>query len=456
MAKDLKSTDLAVVRKAVVSIEATKSPLAAPLLWKLYETGEGDRRLMALQALGKKIFAVHAERMFKISLSETLQRLRRAASDSLVKMLDRDTAAKRYIRAIDDPVELVKIGRVRAIQQLAHIGGTPTAAKLKSLLNHKEFEVAVAACEGLSVLGDLSNVPTLLPMLNNKHIEIKPAAEDALEMLTGKRFGSNLVKWEQYVEDLTAGRITKAGVDGPDKVKTNEYDQTYQPQYVKPYKVAIDASHVDFAVVFDTTGSMRRLWPKVSSIIDEVIRLMLEQTQGVRVGSVRYRASDPRGTLTYLIKPFAMTRDMDKARELLKTASTGGGSGGLHLGIQHAISSFLWRTNSRKIVIIVGDTTPSGSGLRKAMQMVYEAWKHDKILFHTLFIRTKYHAGNHRPTYRQLAQYGGGRFYEYDRAWSHLVDHTDPKRKKGVTELPADTFKKWLSPLPLPPANTKK
>jgi hypothetical protein len=362
-------------------------------------------------------------------------------------MLGRDGALRRYVKALDDPEELTPTGRFRAVQLIAHAGGEDAGSKLRALLKDKDFNVAVAAAEGIATLGRIDNARFLIGQLGTtRHPEVLPAITDALAQLTGKRLGANLVKWEQWTEDLKEGR-NQTPVREQEPSPSEEIESGYHPDYRNPYRLPVQESPVDFAVVFDTTASLKNIWPEASAAMMAVIRQITKKTPSLRMGGVRYRADSVRRTLSYVIKPMPLTRNHQKASDFILDATFGGGSGGLHRGLQHAIKAFTWRANSRKVVLIVGDITPRNNGLRDCLGVIKEGWELDRVQFNALYIRS-IHGVEHKSTYKLLAAAGGGRFYEYNKAWRQLVDLTAAKIDPKKTEMPERTMKKWLTPLP--------
>ncbi len=447
----LKSTDLAKVKSALAGLGKLDSPLPVPYVWQLFEVGEGHRRRLALQSLaGMKAVKAeskgrvrkNADRFFAASLSDPLLAVRRAAAEALAGCEGRDAAQRRYTQALGakKAAGLSPLGRYRAIQAIAHVGGEGAAAQLRALLKDADPEVASSAAEGMVTLGSFDNVKFLIESLNVvKNKEVHPALVDALFQLTGKTYGANLLKWEQWLEEYAQGLIQPAQpADGSD-------ESEYAPAYRDPYKKPVVESPLDFVVVFDTTGSLLHIWPEVSSAISAVMREMTDKTPSLRLGGVRYRADDGRRSLSYVIKPRPLTRNLQGGQDFILDASFGGGSGGLHRGLQHAVSALKWRANARKVVLVVGDTTPSQDGLQRSIGMIKEGWELDRIQFNALFIRS-IHGSRHKSTYRFLAEAGGGRFYEYNKAWSHLVDLSAVKPDPKVAELPQETMVKWLTP----------
>jgi hypothetical protein len=317
------------------------------------------------------------------------------------------------------------------------VGGEGAAATVHGFLADPDPNVVIAACEALAVMRDVSAASLLVDVLARRDAETGPAAQETLERVTGQRLGASLLKWRQWLRERGAAQA---------KAKTDAYDagEKYEPDYGRPYQVPLSETAVDLVVVYDTTGSLGKLWPEVSADIDAVLAEMAARCHSLRLGTVRYR-SDNTQRSRYRIQPLPLTRDLKRARDNILDASFGGGSGGLHLGLRHAVSAFLWRAHARKVVLIVGDVTPVGDGLKDCLKVIYEGRELDRIYFNCVFIHSA-HGEEHRPAYSRLAEVGAGRFYEFDRAERHLVDRSEAKVNPRVAEQPVDTLKKWMTP----------
>lgn len=451
LAPALKDLDIEKVRAAVDALASTGSPLAAPYLWQLYEAGDGRRRRMALLALKQLRPEGYTERLYQAALADALVSIRKLAAEVCAHVAGRNAAAERFMQGYGDTKKINAIGRLRTVQLLGRIGGKGVPEFLAGLLADKDSDVAAASAEALAELGDLAHALPLIAQLNHPDPEVRPSIAESLANLTGQKNGFDRVKWEQWLADYKAGKF-KDAAETQEEVVISFSDQAYKNLQQKerehnPFLKPLRESGVDVAVIFDTTGSMTHIWPELSNAIDSVLREIEKQTPAPRMGGVRYRAADPRQTYTYLIQPKPLTRKMQDARDFMLDASFGGGSGGLHLGIRHAISSFAWRANARKMILLVGDTTPTAQGLDTCLGMIMEGYEQDGIIFNALFVRT-IHGDEHKSTYGHLAAAGAGRFYEYNKAWKHLVDVGVEKPDPKKTELPTETWEKWLTPAP--------
>ena len=437
MAADLRQTHPAKFKAAAEALAATGDERALKHLQDAYPRVDAVRRRVLLQTIGQMKPVAVAESVYVLSLKEPYLGLRRTAAEVLALIEGQQAAAQRYVKALTSPdSKLNALGRQRALQLLAHIGGRPVADNVRPLLNDTDAQVVIAACEAVSVMRDVDSVPALIEVLARRHVETAPSAQETLERITGQRLGGNLVKWRQWWQDRQ--------VEQADAKNDGYGDDKYVPDYGQPHSIPLAESPVDFVVVYDTTGSLGKLWPEVSMHIDGVLAEMAKRCHSLRLGTVRYRAENANRS-RYAVQPFPLTRDLKAARDNVMDASFGGGSGGLHLGLRHAISAFQWRAHARKAVLIVGDVTPKGEGLKACLKVIYEARELDQIYFSSLFIRSL-HGDEHRSSYAQVAALGAGRFYEYDRGWRRLVDRNLSKEEAKHPEQALEILKKLMTP----------
>ena len=400
---------------------------------QLYLEGDAQHRLLAIHSIEKSELPGQDKFLFRVAIGDAFQSIRFAAADVLAKLETVDTATARFIEATSDEKSLQAVGRMRALAVVAHLGGKGAAECLRAWLQSPNTEMAVAAADGLGTLGDPAQVSTLIEALSTHDIELKPAVADALERLTGKDYRFNLVKWSEWQRE------------NPSKNNSDTRSRNSDPGYDDSYDESVWKSPIDVMIVFDTTKSMLHIWPEFSGAIDAVLYELVKRTPSLRIGSVKYRASDPERTSNYMIKPKALTRQCAEMRKDIKAAAFGGGSGGLHLGLIYAVNGMAWRPHARRVVILIGDYTPEGDGQRACMQLIREGWQMDHIMVNVLYVQTL-HGVEHRETYKRLAQSGVGHFYEYNKAECHLVDMDAEKVDVKKSEHAKDTAAKWCTP----------
>ena len=455
----LKSSNLDDVAAAVWELAASRDTDAPKLLGWLYSNGDAARRLLAIRALGKLGQPGLELPLFRVAVGDLFQAIRGAAADSLAQIESKDKATQRFIDATHDEKHLQPLERYRALTAVARLGGASAAACLREWIRSSDTDMATAAADGLAQLGDLSQAEFLIGMAGDKDKEVAPAVREALERLTGKKFGYDLVQWAAWLKEqrdeqtaphkddespnVEIGPSARASSvrDAPADSSTGMVaDLIYQP-YAEP----VLAVPIDLVIVYDTTGSMAHVWLElIRKAFGGALNDLMKNTPSLRVGTIKYRASDPRKTLTYMISPKPLTRDFDAILKDMKNSGFGGGSGGLDLGIKYAMSAMPWRARARKIILVVGDCSPD-TDLNVCLRMIAEGWEMDGIIVDSLYIKTM-HGPEHRATFRELANAGVGHAYEYSSLWQHIVDMTAEKPDALKAEEPAETAKKLCTP----------
>ncbi len=475
--KGLRDQKLDAVQASADALAEYGSPLAAPPLWDLYAVGDASRKVIALRALARLRGPFDPELVFQEAMRSPLFAIRKTAAHILGRKLGRDAAVQRFFKFVTRPKEKrlahkrdEQLYRYRAVQLIAHLGGPDAGRILLALLEDSDSQVASAAAEGLAVLGDLKHVPGLLKLIETKDPERAPAIRDALEMLTSAKNGFDQVKWEQWLEDFRARKLSKPKKSEsdssyeehgePGKKPDPPDPEDYQPAYQDPQATPLRNCGVDIVFVHDTTGSLKKRWLDVVNAMRAVWTQMLEKTPSLRLGSVRYRSDDPRETSNYMIKVYPLTRKVQEAGELIQEASfsMSSGSKGWHLGLKAALESFTWRANARKIIMVLGDRGPPSEKIAQALRDAQDAWTFDGIQCNAVLLPTKYEPADHIPLYGLLARMGSGRFYRFMKQSrsGHLADFTerilDPKAKIDLekVEEPGVTYQKWLTPKKYP------
>jgi hypothetical protein len=437
LAEKLKSANFDEVEAAVSELIKSNDSDAAALLGALYGSGDAQRRLLGIRALGRIAPAKIEDPLFRVALGDLFQAIRLAAVDALGKVETRDKATARFIQATHDE-KLLPLERYRALIGVARLGGKGAAACLREWLKSKDNDMAVAAADGFAQLGDVANAAALIEVLASSDVELKPAARESVEKLTGQKFGFDLLKWTNWQkEQREQAKVDEEGPLGEIGPRQNaDYD---------PYVAPIEATPIDLVIVYDTTGSMTHVWPDLlKKSLGGVLRELMKSTPSLRVGTIKFRASDPRRTLTYMLNPKPLTRDFETVYKDMKYTGFGGGSGGLDLGIKHAMNAMYWRAGARKIILVVGDCSPDND-LNICERMIAEGWEMDGIIVDTLYIQTG-HGPEHRPIFRELAEAGVGHAYEYNGTWQHVVEMSVDKPDVTKAEEAAETGKKLCSP----------
>jgi hypothetical protein len=430
----LNSPDFALVRTAARELADSRNAKAIPLLWGLFNSGDAERRMLAVRTVGSLGPAGQEDNLVRVAFGERYQAIRLAAAEELARLETPDKAAARLAKAAEEK-GLQALYRWRLLQALAQVKSKAAAECLKTWLSGPQHDMAVAAAEGLARLGDLSQAEALIGNLGTDDAELKPAVSEALEKLTGRHYGYDLVKWSEWLKERPAQPPP------PAPAGDSSASAPYQNHPVAPAGIE---NCWDVVIVFDTTGSMTKIWPALDGALDAVLAELVKQAPALRLGSVRYRAASPEVSLLYLVKPDPLTRNLAHAREVMKDALFGGESGGLHLGLDCAVKAMLWRAAARKMIVLVGDTSPDPQGVKSAAQTVSEAGHFDGVLVNAVYVRSV-HGSEHAQTYRGLALAGAGRYYEFDKAEKRLVDRTeDEKAGARQADSPSQLAAKWL------------
>lgn len=410
----------------------SRNASVAKILLDYYTNSGSARRLAAVAALGALDISdrkIKSEALMRIALGDGSQAVRALAVREVVQVEGPDDSLKKISTFVND-VKNTPLLRSRAVHSAALAGNKLVETLMRNQLDSPDADVAIAAIEELGEMRDIANASALLKSAISGRDEVKDAAVYALERLSGQHFGYDQVKWSEWLK--------QANEDSPGGVLPSPKEITYEQGKLP----------VDFVIAFDTTGSFLHVWAEVSRALESVLRELVRNEPSVRIGLVRYRSVDPRATLKYTLKITPLSYNTDALRKELAAASFGGGSGAQHEGIRAALYGTAWRARARKIILVIGDDSPSSpieNALQTSCALARDAGLVDGILVNTLFAKTTAGEEN-RSTYRMIALAGIGRFYEFNKAERRLVEMGAEKVDVKQVELPAETARKWLEP----------
>ncbi len=448
----LRDPDISKAIEAAHELGEGGQPAAAALLLTTYSDGDGERRFAVVKALGLlRVVAApkplnpnewtekkRAETFQAVALGDISFSIRRAAAFELARGERLESALKFFTEVAGNAKAFTPLYRNRAVHLAALLGGMRVSGFLREKLAGPESELVIAAAEELGEMPDLVNADALIQALGSKLPEQRTAARAALERMSGKSFQFDLVKWAEWRASFS-GNLAK-------EIFAANSDEAPRPG--KLPEVPYDMLPVDIVIAFDTTGSFLHVWAQVDQALDTVLREIAKGDPPARVGLVRYRAIDPRATLRYTLWATPLTYAFDAVQKELSIAQFGGGSGALHEGLRYALGGMAWRERSRKIIIIIGDDSPSSpveDAMKTALQLTHDAAILDGIQVNTLYCKTTAGEEN-RVTYRRIAEAGIGRFYEFNKAERHLVEMGAANVDVKNTEMPPETAHKWLTP----------
>jgi hypothetical protein len=441
--KLLGSPNFADVERAARALVENHDPEAPALFGALYAKSDAQRRLLAIRSIGELGLKGQEASLFKVALGDLYQAIRLEAVDVLAKINTPEKAITPFITATKDTKNFSPVERYRALIAVARLGGANAKSCLREWLKSNETDMAVAAADGIAAQRDFELADALLAQMNGKDPEVRPAAKEALERLAKKQFGYDMMKWAEWQKQQRERQKTED--TSPSDSEARKYN---------PYALPIEDTAIDLVIVFDSTGSMGKVWPFLKKAFTPALEELIKHTPSFRLGTIKYRASDPSKTMSYMISPKALTRDFDAIQKDMKDTMFGGGSGGMDLGLKFAVSAMTWRANARKIIWIVGDCSPDND-INWCLRMAKEGWEMDHIIVDTIFVKTM-HGPEHRPTFKDLAEAGVGHFYEYTGAQPHLVDMLAEKPNTETEEPPKETASKLCTPRTKPEAEPKK
>lgn len=144
-------------------------------------------------------------------------------------------------------------------------------------------------------------------------------------------------------------------------------------------------NHVDLCFVIDATGSMGTFINAAKQKLTSALtRLSQEGNIDLQVGMVEYRDHPPEEQ-SFITRVHHLIRDMKEMQKRIeKLIPSGGGDTpeAVYRGVYDACKKLLWRSNSARFIVLVGDAPPHG----------FETWLRSRM--HPL---RNLRAGDHWP-----------------------------------------------------------
>lgn len=121
--------------------------------------------------------------------------VRLAAASALGKVGD-SRAVTPLIGALDDRKRVKEI----AARALGEIGDMRAVEPLITQLHDENWEIRGTVAKALGKIGDDHAIQPLISLLEDKNENVRWHAVQALEAITGKSYGENIFKWEQWIK----------------------------------------------------------------------------------------------------------------------------------------------------------------------------------------------------------------------------------------------------------------
>lgn len=182
---------------------------AAEFLIRCLKKGQENTRLQAALALGRIGSAKAITGLYKSAYDKS-NRVAAASIIAYARILSKDDIAKVALYTEDERADI----RLYAAIALGEVGGEHAVKKLLPLLEDENAKVCCAAISALSRLNVIASAEKLVPLLGNTDKLIKLHARDALFHLTGRDFGYDIKKWNEFLKPESAASEEEPGERG--------------------------------------------------------------------------------------------------------------------------------------------------------------------------------------------------------------------------------------------------
>jgi hypothetical protein len=126
---------------------------------------------------------------------------------------------------------------------------------------------------------------------------------------------------------------------------------------------------LDVVFVIDSTGSMQWIIEETRAKMTKLMNVTKRLVPIARLGVVTYRDREE----AYVTKKHPLTMNLKRIQAFLNSMEAKGGADpeeAVEEGLKVAIQEMRWRTNSKKVIILVGDAPPHKRDLGKALNLV--------------------------------------------------------------------------------------
>lgn len=181
----------------------------------------------------------------------------------------RDFDAQRAMReSLGDGNPKLRIAACDALRTLGKDAHPHCVPLLVKCLDHADWQVRVAACEALGVVGDVEAVSALVTRMPNETARVFDAIRSALKALTGDDLGAKPEHWRSWWEREEARARERKGFPPPSKPA--EADSRYAAEGRPTYHgVILWTARIGF--VLDTSRSTNRLFTLPQDVADRIL-----------------------------------------------------------------------------------------------------------------------------------------------------------------------------------------
>lgn len=180
-------------------------------------------------------------------------------------------------------------------------------------------------------------------------------------------------------------------------------------------------NEVDAAFVIDTTGSMGAFIGQAQArLVQALTALAASADIALRVGIVEYRDHPPQDH-TVLTRLYSFTSNLERVQQTIKSLAPDGGGDGAEAvldGVVDACKKLEWRRHARRLLLLVGDAPPHGTGFHddsfphgcpcgETLESVAARCEEQGITLYALGLT--FHV---KESFSKLASATGGAYYE--------------------------------------------
>lgn len=180
-----------------------------------------------------------------------------------------------------------------------------------------------------------------------------------------------------------------------------------------------EINEVDLAEVIDTTGSMGTFISAAKAHLVSVLTSLAQAADiNLRVGLIEYHDHVPQDTVLTRVYPF--TVDLPKMQTRINALSADGGGDSpeaVYDGIADACRKLEWRAHARRLLVLVGDAPPHGTGFhddgfpggcpcRETIESIAALCEETNVTLYALGLTPHVEA-----SFKKLATMTGGAYY---------------------------------------------